>query len=108
MTRDRTRSGNLEFFEQLTNEDRSVIGELILGLSYKQVAARLDLSLDGVHQSDDRILRKLGCQNRTEVAVLAYGRLRPFVELTDKAWLVIQPLRPSEQCGVPRWMAGGC
>ncbi len=71
----------LEGFEQLSEADRAVMAELAFGLDDQQIAERLGHAPEGVRQSVERIFRKLGCRSRTEVALLAYGRLSPFLDL---------------------------
>ena len=73
----------LRGFRHLGPDDRAVMAELALGFSNRQIAARLGRQVDSVRMSVDRILRSLDCRNRTEVAVLAYGRLSGFLELPE-------------------------
>lgn len=78
-----TLGAQLRGFHQLGAEDRAIMAALTLGLSNRQIAARLDYPLDSVRMSVDRMLRELGCRNRTEIAVLAHRRLSAFLDLPN-------------------------
>ena len=73
----------LECFDQLSEKDRSVMAELALGLSNREIADRLGSSPESVGQVITRIFRHLGCVNRTTVAVLAFGRFSPFLDVNE-------------------------
>lgn len=59
--------------DKLSPREKLVLHELSEGLVYKEVAVKLEISLETVRTHARRIFRKLGVQNRTE-AVLAYLR----------------------------------
>lgn len=71
----------LEGFERLSEIDRAVLAQLALGVGNQYIADRLGHSSKTVRQYVDRICRTLGCLNRTELALLAYSRFSPFLDM---------------------------
>lgn len=59
--------------DSLSPREKMVLHELSVGLVYKEIASKHEISLETVRTHARRIFRKLGVQNRTE-AVLAYLR----------------------------------
>ncbi|MGB0582820.1 MAG: response regulator [Limisphaerales bacterium] len=59
--------------DALSPREKMVLHELSVGLVYKEIAAKHEISLETVRTHARRIFRKLEVQNRTE-AVLAYLR----------------------------------
>jgi DNA-binding CsgD family transcriptional regulator len=72
----------LHGLQQLGEEDRAVMVEMALGASNREIAARLDRTVEKVRLRVDRILKALECRNRTEVATLVCGRLCGFLDLS--------------------------
>ena len=70
----------LEGFESLSDADRAVMAELARGLRNQEIAHRLGRDSGSVQQSVDRIIRRLGCLNRLEAALIAHGRFTPFLD----------------------------
>ncbi len=91
MPRNRMSMPVLAGFDELSVQDRVVLAQLARGFSNQQIAARLGQSLQRVRECVNRIFRKLGCTNRTEVAVLVHGRFSAFLELPPA---LPPPLRP--------------
>ena len=60
----------------LSSREQDVLAMTALGLTNRQVAQRLQLSVHAVKFHLARIYRKLGVSNRTEAAVLYRGSLR--------------------------------
>lgn len=73
----------LEGFERLSEIDRAVLAQLALGVRNQKIADRLGYSLKTVRRHVDRICRKLDCLNRTELALLAYSRFSPFLDMRE-------------------------
>jgi DNA-binding NarL/FixJ family response regulator len=55
----------------LSERERAVLGALVRGLAYKQVAAELDLSIDTVRTYIRRIYAKLQVHSATEAVARA-------------------------------------
>lgn len=73
----------LEGFERLSEIDRAVMAQLALGVRNQKIADRLGHSPKTVRQYVNRICRTLGCLNRTELALLAYSRFSPFLDMRE-------------------------
>ena len=57
--------------EELTERELEVLKELVSGASNKCIAERMNLSVDAVKYHLKNLLKKTGCQTRTELAVKA-------------------------------------
>jgi len=61
----------------LSRREREVLGELLLGLDNKAIAARLCISEDTVKSHVKAIFRKLGARDRAHAVALALGSAPP-------------------------------
>ena len=61
----------VEPFDQLTERESQVLRHIAMGLSNKEIAASLNLSLDTVKEHVRNILRKLDVRDRAQAAVWA-------------------------------------
>ncbi|MEV7598871.1 LuxR C-terminal-related transcriptional regulator [Kitasatospora sp. NPDC089797] len=66
----------------LTGRERQTLGLLVEGLSNKEIAARLGISVHGAKRHVTMVLAKLNCQNRTLAVAIAlrYGIVSPAGE----------------------------
>lgn len=62
--------GNSVFDGLLTTKEIEVSGFLLLGLSDKEIARETSISSTTVRTHINNIMRKIGCKNRTHLAVL--------------------------------------
>lgn len=69
-------------YEALTSREKEILALVCCGLSNKQIAQRLYLSVRTVENHLSSIYRKLGVSTRTEAAVLALQQ--EWVEITKK------------------------
>ena len=60
--------------DQLTPREREVLRQIARGYSYKQIAARLSISIKTVETHVSAVLRKLQFSNRYELARWASDR----------------------------------
>lgn len=72
-TRDRLKEGQVEHgkLQGLTNREAQVLRHLGYGLSNREVACSLEISVETVKEHVQNILRKLDCKDRTAAAVWA-------------------------------------
>jgi DNA-binding NarL/FixJ family response regulator len=68
--------GCLAFVSRLTRRQRDVLQRLCVGRSNKEIARDLDMSEATVKVHVRQVMRKLGAQNRTQVALIALSRGR--------------------------------
>ena len=64
-------SSQSRIFENLTNREDQVLRHLGLGLSNREIASSLSISVETVKEHVQNVLRKIDAGDRTEAAVLA-------------------------------------
>lgn len=63
-----------EYLSGLTEREREILGSLIDGLPYKEIAAELSISVNTVNSHLRKVYEKLRVHSRSEAVALAIGR----------------------------------
>lgn len=61
----------VKLLEPLTEREREILQEMAYGLRNEQIAAKLFITEGTVKSHVHRILQKFGCEDRTQVVVMA-------------------------------------
>ena len=85
--------------DPLTEQEEDVIDLISRGLTLREVAAEMFLSLNSVYRTRDRIIAKLGAKTTAHAAVLFVGgptvrmtpRLRSYLRRAVATGVVFQP-----------------
>lgn len=78
--------------DNLTGREREVLGLIRLGLTNEEIAARLDITLNGAKYHVSQILSKLGVSSREEAAAAAVTRVGQAFQPQRRSWWAVLPL----------------